>query len=183
MPRNASGENDLIKSRVCCKLESDTDRSFFYRPERDLAHYLVGNYRQLGAAMSYQRQIGPHEVRVDDDDLMTIVFQGPLDAQQMQEILREHDGKLAADGDLFSISDLRGLTAVAPGARHALGARSKNLPGYCVAYMVPHFQAKLILEVLLRTANLLLKVKVHYRFFDAVEPAREWLLEMRRSRR
>lgn len=133
--------------------------------------------------MSYQRQIGPHEVRVDDDDIMSIVFRGPLEAQQMQEILREHDGKLAADGDLYSISDLRALGPVAPGARHALGARTKNLPGYCVAYMVPHFQAKLLLEVMLRTANLLLKVKVHYRFFNAEEPAKEWLLEMKRSRR
>jgi hypothetical protein len=133
--------------------------------------------------MATLKHFGQHEVRVDDDDIMTIVFRGPLEAQEMQDILREHDDKLVADGDLYSISDLRGLSSVKPGARHALGARAKNLPGYCVAYMVPHFQAKLFLEVLLRTANLLLKVKVHYRFFDAQEPAREWLLEMRRSRR
>lgn len=133
--------------------------------------------------MSFQRRIGEHEVRVDDSNILTIVFRGPLGAQEMQEILREHDGKLEREGDLFTISDLRGLGSVEPGARHALGARSKTLPGYCVAYMVPSFQVKLLLELLLRTANLLLKVKVHYRFFDDEALAREWLIGMRKSGR
>ncbi len=132
--------------------------------------------------MSFQRRIGEHEVRVDDADLMTIVFRGPLGAQDMQEILREHDGKLGADGDLFVISDLRGLTTVEPGARHALGKRSKTLPGYCVAYMVPNFQIRLVLEMFLRAANVLMKAKVSHRFFDDELQARRWLMEMQRGR-
>ncbi len=132
--------------------------------------------------MSFQRRIGAHEVIVDDDDILTVVFRGQLGAQDMREILIEHDGKLNRDGDLFSISDMRRVGAVEPGARHALGARSRNLPGYCVAYMVSSFQMKLLMEVLLRAANLRLKGKVAYRFFDSEGPAREWLLEMRRNR-
>jgi hypothetical protein len=133
--------------------------------------------------MSFRRRIGEHEVRIDDNDLMTIVFRGALGAADMLEILREHDGKLCADGDLFVISDLRALTTVEPGARHALGARSKVLPGYCVAYMVPNFKVRLVLDMLLRAAGLLMKVKVHHRFFDDEASARTWLLEMQRSRR
>ena len=132
--------------------------------------------------MSFQRRIGAHDVSIDDDDIMTVVFRGQLGAQDMQEILREHDGKLSRDGDLFIISDMRQMSTVEPGARHALGARSRSLPGYCVAYMVSSFQVKLLMEVLLRAANLRLKGKVLYRFFDAEGPAREWLLEMRRNR-
>jgi hypothetical protein len=133
--------------------------------------------------MSFQRRIGKHEVRVDENDLMTIVFRGPLGAQDMQEILREHDGKLCVDGDLFVISDLRALTTVEPGARHALGKRSKALPGFCVAYMVPNFQVRLMLEVLLRAANALMKVKVLHRFFDDELLARQWLREMQHRRK
>ena len=133
--------------------------------------------------MSFQARIGEHEVSVDDDDIMMIVFRGPLRVQDMQGILQAHDEKLRRDGDLFVISDLRALGSVEPGARHALGVRSKVLPGYCVAYMVPSFQLKLLMEVLLRAANFRLKGKVQYRFFDEVAPAHEWLCGMRRSRR
>lgn len=133
--------------------------------------------------MSFQRRIGEHEVRVDDAGLMTIAFRGPLRAQDMQEILSEHDGKLCADGDLFVISDLRALTTVEPGARHALGKRSKALPGYCVAYVVPNFRVRLLLDVLLRAANALMNVKVHHRFFNDDASARQWLMEMQHSRK
>jgi len=132
--------------------------------------------------MSFQRRIGEHEVRVDDAGIMTIVFRGPLGAQHMQEILREHDAKLLEDGDLFVISDLRALTTVEPGARHALGARSRTLPGYCVAYMVPSFQIKLLLEVLLRAAKFRPKGKVVFPFVvdEAVGPV--WVPPVRQSR-
>ena len=133
--------------------------------------------------MSFQRRIGEHEVRVDDADIMTIVFRGSLGAQDMQEILRAHDEKLLRDGDLFVISDLRSLTSVEPGARHALGARSRTLPGYCVAYMVPSFQVKLFLEVLLRAANFRLKGKVVYRIVDDEASGREWLIDVRHKRK
>lgn len=132
--------------------------------------------------MAIERKIGENELRVDDANIMKIVFRGMLTVQDMLEILREHDSKLQADGDLFVISDLRALTSMEPGARHALGARSRTLPGYCVAYMVPSFQVKLFMEVLLRAANFFVKGKVQYRFFDDEASARQWLLEMQRSR-
>jgi hypothetical protein len=129
-----------------------------------------------------QRRIGEHEISVDDDGIMKLVFRGTLGTHDMMEILKEHDGKLQADGDLYVISDLRAIAAIQPGARHALGARSKTLPGYCVAYLVASFHVRLMLEVLLRAASLLMKAKVQHRFFDDETSARQWLVEMRRSR-
>jgi hypothetical protein len=135
-----------------------------------------------GADMALQRRIGEHDIRVDDDGIMTVVFRGPLGTHDMGELLKEHDGKLEADGDLYVISDLRAIASITPGARHALGTRSKTLPGYCVAYLVASFQVKLLLEVFLRAASLLMKAKVQHRFFDDETSARQWLVEMRRSR-
>ncbi len=130
----------------------------------------------------FQRRIGKHEVRVDEDNIMTLVIGGDLRTDEMREILLDHDTKLLREGDLFVISDLRALGSVEPGARHVLGQRPKTLPGYCVAYMVSSFKLKLFLELLLKTVNLRLAGKVQFRFCDTEAHAREWLRQMQQQR-
>lgn len=135
----------------------------------------------IGTA-TFQRRIGRHDVRVDDDDILTLSIDGDLRADEMREILREHDAKLNRDGDLYVVSDLRRLGSVEPGARHELGARSRTMPGYCVAYMVSGFKMKLLLEFIIKAVNVRLEGKVIFRFFDTAESAREWLRSMQQQR-
>ncbi len=131
---------------------------------------------------TFQRRIGRHDVRVDDDDILTLIVDGDLRADEMREILREHDSKLIRDGDLYVVSDLRRLGSVEPEARHELGARSRTLPGYCVAYMVSGFKMKLLLEFIIKAVNVRLTGKVVFRFFDNDAQAREWLRSMQQQR-
>lgn len=135
-----------------------------------------------GESTTFQRTIGEHEVRVDSENILTLVFRGTVRVADMRQILHEHDGMLMRDGELFVLSDLRMLRSVEPGARHVLGTRPASLPGYCVAYMVSSFQMKLFLDVLLRAANFKQKGKVQYRFFDAEAAAYAWLRQMQQQR-
>ena len=155
--------------------------------ERRPLYFQIGSWydhESMGGrqVMILDRHISEHRVFIEDDGLFIIEFRGPMSAADMGEILREHDGKLAADRDLFVLSDLRALTTVEPTARHALGTRPKGLPGYCVAYMVPNYRMKMVMDLVIRAANVLTPSKVVHRFFDDAEEARRWLREMRRNR-
>lgn len=133
--------------------------------------------------MTFERHIGQHVLRVDDDDILVIDFQGPVTAAEMAEIVGLHDQKLVADGDLYVLSNLVRAGHPEPAARHVLGARPKGLPGYCVAYVVEDFRMKLLLGLLVRAANLLTTSTVVHRFFDGKDEARAWLSDMQEKRR
>jgi hypothetical protein len=133
--------------------------------------------------MESERRIGEHVLRIEEDGVLVVVLRGALTADEMREIVRAHDEKLLAEGDLQVLSDLRAVTTVEPGARHALGGRPKDLPGYCTAYMVPNFKIKLVMDLLLRAANSIMKSKLVHRFFDDEAEALAWLRQMRASRR
>jgi hypothetical protein len=133
--------------------------------------------------MVVERRIGEHVLREEEDGILVITFRGDLSVAEMRAIVEEHDARLVRDGDLYVVSDLRLLGALERGARHVLGNRSKELPGYCSAYMAPHFKMRLVMDLLMKAVNLMMASKVLHRFFDREEDALVWLRETREQKR
>jgi hypothetical protein len=129
--------------------------------------------------MAEEIRVGSHSIRTVASDCMEFEVHGLIEADAMAVIIREHDTRLATEGRLFVLGDLRGARGMSAKARVLVRDRPRDLPGYWVALVVGDFRLRSLFDLMARAASRLLGGKIVYRLFDEIEPARAWLSQMR----
>src|SRR5688500_15544044 len=106
---------------------------------------------------------------------MVIEMNGVIGPGDMTAINEAHDARLFAEGCLFVLCFTGNVTGMAPAARHEHKVRPKDPPPSFSAILGARFVARVIIDMMVRAANLLTNAQVTHRFFDEEAEARAWL--------
>lgn len=126
-----------------------------------------------------ERRIGNHVLRFEAADFVVVEMNGviqPGDMNAINEVLHE---RLFAEGHLLTLCLTANVTGMDPAARRETKARPKDPPPTYAAILGANFVARVVIDMLMRAANLLANAKITHGFFTSEAEARAWLAEMR----
>ncbi|UQA57695.1 STAS/SEC14 domain-containing protein [Polyangium aurulentum] len=130
--------------------------------------------------MIEEKRVGQHVVRFVEDERVEIEFHGDLDWEDGAALFRETDQVLLSEGRIYVLCDVTDLGRLTRRAMHNVRDRPRTDAHRFLAYVGARFGMRVMIDLVDRASKLLGQEQVTYRFFDAHEEARAWLVQMRR---
>lgn len=138
--------------------------------------------RSLNASTSRrveERCIGNHVLRFEGADFVVVEMSGVIQPGEIHTINEVFHERLFAEGRLFVLCFTANVTGMDPAARRESKARPRNPPPTYAAILGASFVSRVVIDMIMRAANLLADAKLTHRFFSGEAEARAWLEEMR----
>jgi hypothetical protein len=125
-------------------------------------------------------EIGRHTIEIDDDGISTVIYRGPISADDMKRMLATTDLDKLPDVVLV-LSDFREIGKIDAEARRLGAEQPKPAKRYISAYVGANFGMRVIMDLWTRGTNFLHGKKHACGFFDDYASGRAWLLAQREA--
>lgn len=134
----------------------------------------------IASAVMVRMAIGGHEV-VQDGELLTLTFHGPLTLAQVTEVRARVD-ELLRVGRCFVLADMTALTTIEAAARRYIGewGRSTEVHLNGAAIVGTSFAVRVMMTLMLNAIRVLARHQVPTVFVRDEAEARAWIAERQR---
>ena len=122
--------------------------------------------------------VGAHVGFYEPPDLLVLEFRGNVTAEHVADYVAQRAALLEGQSRILTLIDARGLSEPPAEARAAV-ARLRIPRPQATAIIGAGFRQRVMAELVVKAAYLFTGKLIKLAFFDDVETARAWLLEMR----